>query len=318
MASLLTFGETMLRLSPRAGERIETARELEFRSAGAESNVAVAAARLGADACWLSKLPDSALGRRAVRDAAANGVETEISWSDDGRMGTYYIERGRDPRGTTVIYDREDAAVRTATPEEFPIEDLYADADAFYTSGITPALSPRLRETTAALLRRATDEGLTTYFDVNYRAKLWSPEEARETLTDLLPHVDVLVVARRDAERVLDRSGTAESVADELRRDGGHETVIVTRGSDGAVAATGETVLEQPAFEADTLDPIGTGDAFVGGYIAARLDGDTVDDALETAAATAAVKRTLDGDLAVVTPEEIARVREEGGSGIDR
>jgi len=47
---LVTFGETMLRLNPLSGERLETATSLEFRTAGAESNVAIAAARLGAPA----------------------------------------------------------------------------------------------------------------------------------------------------------------------------------------------------------------------------------------------------------------------------
>ena len=318
MATLLTFGETMLRLSPPDGERIETARELEFRSAGAESNVAIAATRLGVDACWLSKLPDSPLGRRAVRDLAANGVDTEIAWSDEGRMGTYYIEQGGDPRGTSVVYDRSDAAVRTATTADFPTDDLFADAEAFYTSGITPALSDQLQETTADLLARAQAEGLTTYFDVNYRSKLWSPVEAKASIESLLPSVDVLVVAHRDAKAVLDRCGTAADVARTLRESYSHETVVVTRGADGAVAATAETVVEQPAFEADTLDPVGTGDAFVGGYVASRLGDESVADALETAAATAALKRTLAGDLAVVTPAEVERVRANAGDGIDR
>ncbi|WP_416841803.1 bifunctional 2-dehydro-3-deoxygluconokinase/2-dehydro-3-deoxygalactonokinase [Haloferax sp. DFSO52] len=318
MVSLLTFGETMLRLSPPEGERIETARELDFRSAGAESNVAVTASRLETDACWMSKLPDSPLGRRAVRDVAANSVETEISWSSDGRMGTYYIEQGRKPRGTSVIYDRDDAAIRTASIDEFPVDELFASAKAFYTSGITPALSPTLRETTNELLRRATRNGLTTYFDVNYRAKLWTPEEARNCLTDIFANVDVLIVAERDAEQILNQHGSAKSIAETLRTEHQCEVVIVTRGSDGAVAATETGVLEQRAFVADTLDPIGTGDAFVGAFIASQLAGDSVTDSLETGAATAAVKRTLEGDLALVTPEEIDRVKKEQTDEIDR
>ncbi|MBC9987972.1 sugar kinase [Haloferax sp. AS1] len=318
MATLLTFGETMLRLSPPDGERIETAQELDFRSAGAESNVAIAATRLGIDTRWLSKLPDSPLGWRAIRDLAANGVDTEIAWSDVGRMGTYYIEQGGEPRGTSVVYDRSDAAVRTATTADFPTNELFADAEAFYTSGITPALSEQLRETTADLLACAQAEGVTTYFDMNYRSKLWSPTEAKASIEVLLPSVDVLVVAHRDAEAVLDCHGTAADVARTLRESHGHKTAVVTRGDDGAVAATAEGVVEQPAFKTDTLDPVGTGDAFVGGYIASRLGEGSVADALETAAATAALKRTLAGDLAVVTPAEVERVCANRGDGIDR
>ena len=91
-AELVTFGETMIRLSPPAGERIETARSLEFRTAGAESNVAVAASRLGCSAAWLSKLPDSPLGRRVTTELRTHGVEPYVRWDDDARQGAYYIE----------------------------------------------------------------------------------------------------------------------------------------------------------------------------------------------------------------------------------
>src|SRR6056297_405905 len=111
MTDLVTFGETMLRLSPPDGERLEVSDRLELRAAGAESNVAVAAQRLGADAAWTSKLPDSPPGRRVVSGLRRHGVETDVVWSDEGRQGTYYLESGGEPRGSNVIYDREGAAV---------------------------------------------------------------------------------------------------------------------------------------------------------------------------------------------------------------
>src|SRR6056297_2909998 len=173
MTDLVTFGETMLRLSPPDGERLETADDLEFRSAGAESNVAVAAARLGADATWTSKLPDSPLGRRVVTELRQYGVEADVVWSDEGRQGTYYLEHGGKPRGSNVIYDREGAAVTTAETGELPVARV-REAEAFYTSGITPALSETLESTTADLLAVASEAGTKTSFDVNYRSKLWS------------------------------------------------------------------------------------------------------------------------------------------------
>jgi len=315
---LVTFGETMIRLSPPEGERIETARELEFRTAGAESNVAVAAARLGADAVWCSKLPDSPLGRRVATDLRTHGVRPAVAWTDEGRQGTYYLEFGGEPRGTNVVYDRADAAVTTARPADLDLEAVRG-AEAFYTSGITPALSDRLHETTASVLETAREAGTTTVFDANYRSKLWSPGEAREVLEGLFERVDVLVVAERDARDVLAREGDPAGLATGLRDEFGFETVVLTRGGAGALAATGtgDGVVERGAVETETLDPVGSGDAFVGGYLARRLDGGGVGDALEYGAATAALKRTLAGDLAVVTPGEVERVL-AGAGGIDR
>ncbi|MFC7200407.1 bifunctional 2-dehydro-3-deoxygluconokinase/2-dehydro-3-deoxygalactonokinase [Halospeciosus flavus] len=314
---LVTFGETMLRLSPAGQERLERAGELEFRAAGAESNVAVNAGRLGLDTLWTSKLPDSALGRKVTNTLRSQGAGVDVAWSETGRQGTYYLEQAGRPRGTNVVYDREGAAVTTATPADLPLDEV-ADADAFYTSGITPALSATLEETTADVLAHAQDHDTTTVFDVNYRSKLWSHAEARDVLEALFPDVDVLVVAERDAWEVLgverDAAGIAQTLADEWD----FETVVVTRGEEGALAYESGDAVTQSAFETDTHDPIGTGDAFVGGYLAERLDGGSLADALAYGAATAALKRTIPGDVALVTPAEVESVLAESGGEISR
>lgn len=316
MSELVTFGETMLRYAPPTGERFENADAFSVNVGGAESNVAVAASRLGVDAVWLSKLLDSPLGHRIERTLRGQGVTTDIVWTDEGRQGVYYLEPGGVPRGSNVVYDRSDAAVTTATHAELATRRLEA-ASAFYTSGITPALSATLADTTAELLETARDAATTTVFDVNYRSKLWLPESARETLSTLLSSVDVLVVADRDAETVFDRTGDPETVGRAFLETYGHDVVVVTCGERGAVAVTEEAVFEQPTFDADTRDPVGTGDAFVGGFLARWLDDGAVEPALEYGAATAAVKRTLDGDMALVSPEEVEAVI-DGGGGISR
>jgi 2-dehydro-3-deoxygluconokinase len=314
---LVTFGETMLRLSPPSGDRLETATSLEFRTAGAESNVAITASRLGTSSVWLSKLPDSPLGRRVTNEVRQHGVEPRIEWDDEARQGAYYIEHGSTPRSTTVIYDRADAAITTARPTD-RYQEAIRDAEVFYTSGITPALSETLDETTRDLLATAQQAETTTAFDLNYRSKLWSPSEARETYESLFGDVDILVAAERDVHNVLDREGTAEELSAGLAADFGFETVIITRGEEGALAIHDGTTYEQPAFETDTVDAIGTGDAFVGGYLARHIAGDNIAESLSYAAATAALKRTIEGDLAVVTPDEVEGVLENEERGISR
>ena len=123
--------------------------------------------------------------------------------------------------------------------------------------------------------------------------------------------MDVLVAAERDVRNVLEREGTARELARGLASDFDFKTVLITRGEDGALGLSDGTVYDQSAFETDTVDAIGTGDAFVGGFLARRIAGDGVDRALSYAAATAALKRTMEGDLAVVTPEEVEQVLED-------
>lgn len=305
MTRLVTFGETMIRLSPPEGQRLSRVERFDAHVGGAESNVAVAASNLGVESAWLSALPDTALGDRIAHALRGEGVEPLVSWTNDGRVGTYYFERGGQPRGQTVVYDRKGTPIRDITPDDLPL-DRVREADLFFVSGITPALSERVARTTARLLETAADAGVRTAFDVNYRSKLWDPDDARETLTGLFANLDVLFVAERDAQTVLGYDSDAEAIARDLGASHEFETVVVTRGSKGAVAVHDETLHEQSAFETDTVDAVGSGDAFVGGYLAHRLSTASVSEALEYGAATAALKRTIEGDMARLTTDEVS------------
>ena len=315
MAELLTFGETMLRLTPPRGHRLSRVDQFDVHVGGAESNVAVGAANLGVETAWMSLLPDTELGERIAYALRGEGVEPLVTWTDTGRVGTYYFERGGRPRGRDVVYDRTGAPIREATPETVAV-DRVRDADAFFTTGITPALSDQLVETTASLLETASDAGVTTAFDVNYREKLWSPAEARSTLADLFPAVDILFVAERDASDILGMDGDAESMARALTTEYDFETVVVTRGDEGALALHGGEPTSCGTYPVDTVDPLGSGDAFASGFLAERLGGASISEAMAYGTATASLKRTVEGDMARVSRDEVRALVETGG-GLD-
>lgn len=312
MPDIVTLGEALLRLATPRGERLESTPQLNCRVGGAESNVAVTASRLGAETAWLSKLPDNPLGRRIERMVRSHGVEPVVSTSADGRLGTYYLERAGEPRGSSVIYDRANSAVTSATPAEFDV-DLEA-SEFVFTTGITPALSATLFETTEWLLSADT----TTAFDLNYRSKLWEPADARTAYEQLLPAVDVLFAPERDVRTVWDLAGDAPSLAGELRDRFDCETVVLTRGSAGSLASTTTGTLHQEAFETETVDPVGSGDAFVGAFLARRVAGGSVESALQWGAAGASLCRTMVGDAARLSPGEIHSVLEGASTSIDR
>lgn len=317
MTDIVTFGETMLRLSPPDDVPIELADSFQIHVGGAESNVAVAAQRLGLETVWMSKLPDTPPGRRVSAALRQHGVEPDVVWAESGRQGVYYLETGDEPREQSVVYDRADAAICSATPDELPTEHVES-ARVFFTTGITPALSETLAETTTALLERASAADTTTWFDLNYRSQLWSPAEAREAVTELMSHIDGFVVAERDVETILERTDPPEMVAADLASEYGFETVIVTRSEQGAVAVHDGETFEQAAYPASDSHPVGSGDAFVGGYLARRLQDGSVPQALAYGAATAALKRAIPGDSAAVTPADVERVIDGSDSEIAR
>ena len=325
MAELVTFGETMLRLSPPRGRRLETEGELDAQVGGAESNVAAAASCLGVDAAWCSKLPANPLGRRVARALRGHDVTPAVAWddSDDARLGTYYLEYGADPRETTVVYDRANASITTVSTDELDTDRL-ADASVFHTTGITPALSDATAETTRELLEIAGAADTLRSFDLNYRSKLWSQAEAAAGYESVLPAVDLLFAPHRDASAILGYEGDAAAVARGLAADYDLDAVVVTRGAEGSLALVDDAVIEAGIYSDETIDAIGTGDAFVGGFLGELLanGGELTPDHVETAqsyaAAAAAVKRTITGDVLATTREEIESVLTDETAEISR
>lgn len=310
MTDLVTVGEATLRFSPPRGDRIETAGEFAAHVGGPESNVAAAAATLGLDAVWLSKLPETALGRRVVGDLRRHGVRTGVVWTDEGRPSTAFVERGETAGGTTVP-DRDDAAVTTMTEDDVPVGVL-RDADTLFVSGATPARSETLLETTEWLLEVAGEAGTTRAFDTRFAATGLDPATARELYDRLLGEVEVLIVDEADAEAVYGLDGDVVPAGHSLRTRYDCETVVVTREdpSHAVVGLAGESIYEVPPFEAETRDPAGVHDAFVGGFLAGRHRGADVKEALRDGAATAALKRTIVGDAVVGSRRDIEEIRE--------
>ena len=309
MTDLVTFGETALRLSSPHGDRLETADGFAAETSGVESNVAAAAARLGLDTAWLSKLPSNPLGRRIVTELRGHGVRTGVVWSDEGRVGIDFRERGVGPRRTNVVDDRCDSAASTMTVGELP-RGVVRDAETCFTSGVTLSLSETAAETAAALFEVARDAGTTTALDLRYRPERWSPEAARERYEAFLPAVDVLFASDADVERTLDFDGEPVEAVHHLATTYDLRTVVLHREERGAVGLHAGEVHEQAAISvgADSRDSAGASDAFVGGFLAESLDGGGLDDALAVGVTTADLTRTLDGEAAVLTREEVDRV----------
>ena len=176
---LVTFGEAMVRLTPPSFQRLEQAHSLDVYVGGGELNVAVAAARLGVLARWVSRLPQNALGRMIAGKAREQGVDAQIQWAVDDRAGLYFAELGAAPRASRVLYDRAASAISMVSPGSIDWPTVFAGARWYHVSGITPALSESAAKVTAESLVAAKKAGLIVSYDLNYRSKLWSGEKAR-------------------------------------------------------------------------------------------------------------------------------------------
>lgn len=266
---LLAAGETMAVVVPVAAEPVETAELFRIDAGGAESNVAAHVAALGQGARWLSRLGDDPLGRRVLARVAARGVDvTTVIVDAAHRTGVYVKDPGRG-----VHYYRDGSAAAHLSPGDAG-EVALTDVAVVHVSGITAALGRSPHGGTApafldALIARARAEGVPVSFDVNHRAALWTVADAAPVLLDLARRADIVFVGRDEAE-LLWGAATPAAIRALLPETA---ELVVKDGDVGATVFAGADEVFVPAHRVDVVEPVGAGDAFAGGYLAAHLAG---------------------------------------------
>ena len=306
MTDIVSFGEATLRLQTPRGRQLTRTGTFEAAVGGPECNAAVAASELGADAVWLSRLPNSPLGHRAVAELRSHGVRTGVSWADDGQpLATAFVDAGVEPRGRTELRHDQDSAFTEVHAGNLPL-GVVRDADYAHVTGVTVARSKRAASAAATLLETAVETDTTTTFDLRYREQDWSREEARSAAESLFPHVDVLFATLEEAGTVFEEEGDPVEVAHAIRTSYEFETVVLTHGDGSALAVHDDEVHEADAVEADVVDDAGATDAFVGAFLAKRVGNGGVDEALAWATAASALATTLEGDAVDVPRDRVA------------
>lgn len=300
---VITLGESMWRLSPPGFQRLETTQRLDINVAGAESNVAAALARLGKRVAWWSRLPDNPPGHHVANTLRMLGVDVSgVAWGG-ARLGTYYVEFGSHPRPAQITYDRENSSASQMSPDDFDWSKLRARW--LHVTGITPALSESCRATVQRAIQEARAGGVKIAFDVNYRGKLWTWDEARLVYDELASMADVVITAERDAVSLLGEKQPTEHLARALHERWNGATVVVTAGTNGATAFDGRALAHADAFDVNIVDRVGAGDAFDAGLLCGLLEEQPLESALRFGCAVAALKLTMPGDMAIVTRAEV-------------
>jgi len=327
MVDVVTLGETMIRLVPPDFERLEQASSLKVTVGGSELTVAAGVCRLGLSAAWVSRLPDNPLGRMVRNKAREQGVDTShMVWSDEDRMGLYFVEYGASPRASKVLYDRANSAISRIKPGEIDWSRVLSGARLFHTSGITPALSDSAALVTEKALETAKEVGCLVSYDLNYRARLWSQEKAREVQTPFMKYVDVLLTTEADTKRVfgIEREDYNQ-VAVELAEKFGFKVVTITmRGNPSiwrntwtAIAYANGTFYDDVTYEIEVVDRVGGGDNYTAGFLYGYLT-EGVAKGVRYGNAFSALKQTSWGDLNWTTLEEVEALLKGAGLRISR
>lgn len=337
---IVTFGEIMLRLSPPGYQRFSQARSFDVIYGGGEANVAVSLANYGVPVNFVTRLPQNDIGDACMAFLRQYGVGVNHIVRGGERLGIYFLEMGSMQRGSKVVYDRAHSAISTIEPGMIDWHQVFADADWFHWTGITPAISAATAAVCLEAVEAAKELGLTVSCDLNYRKKLWKWGKApQDVMPDLVQYCDVAIGNEEDADKVFGirapesdvTAGKVEAekyryVCEKLaERFPNLKTVAITlRGSISASRNTWSAVLwnggdfyEGLHFDiTHIVDRVGGGDSFMGGLIyGLRTYKNEPRKALDFAVAASCLKHSIFGDFNLVTVEEVEKLMSGDASG---
>jgi 2-dehydro-3-deoxygluconokinase len=338
MATVVTFGEIMLRLKAPGHERLMQSPVLEATFGGGEANVAVSLAHFGMATRFVTALPANTMGDAAIAELRRHGVDTSAIVRRGERLGIYYLEAGANQRASKVVYDRAFSSISTAAAADFDWDRVFDDACWFHITGITPALSQSAADLSLEATRQARSRGLPVSCDYNYRRNLWKyGRNAHDVMAELVRHVTVGIANEEDCQKSLGieidvdvRSGQLD--ADRYRRlaervlevfpnlERQAITLRESRSADhngwSACIHDGRSFHVSRHYEiSDIVDRVGGGDAFAAGLIRGLLEFEDSANALEFAAAASCLKHSIPGDFNRVSVSEVNALLGGDGSG---
>jgi len=279
MMEVIAIGESMVSLVNEPKGYIRHADSFKPYVAGAEMNTLIGLSRLGHETSWISAVGKDELGELILHKVRAENVDTSHVTHKDKRTGVFFKQILPDG-SVDVTYYREDSAASNMDIRDIDM-DAIRRAKVLYLTGITLSLSSSAKEMLFEAVRIAGDD-VKVVFDPNIRLKMWSAEEARETILEFLPHVDCLMAGRDEVDILMGEMRPEEAL--KSFRELGCSKVVLKLGKEGAMYdfdGIRGSVKNPKQFE--EIDPVGAGDAFAAGIISGLLNGEDPEASVEKA-----------------------------------
>ena len=342
MKKVVSFGEIMLRLATPGYQRFIQSPVLNASFGGGEANVAVSLANFGIQAQFVTRLPENDIAQWCISELHKYGVNTDGMLRGGTRVGIYFLETGAVSRASKVVYDRAHSSIAEIQPGMIDWKAIFAEAQWFHWTGITPALSQGAADACLEAIRVANALGVTVSTDLNFRKNLWKyGKTAREVMPALVEGCDIILGNEEDFEKVFgmqpegfdvtQTGGEVDAQAFALvcrqvqqRFPRAQKVITTLRGSinanhntwGGCLYADGKLYSSRRYDITNIVDRVGGGDSFMGGLIYGLLHyGEDSQKALEFAAAASCLKHTVYGDFNLVTVAEVEQLMQGDGSG---
>ena len=208
------------------------------------------------------------------------------------------------------VYYRKGSAPSTMEPSDMDADYIGA-AKVMHLSGIAQAISETSRATVLRAAQIAHEKGVSVSYDPNYRHQLWSHQDARNAMDEVMPYVDYFFPSLpADTEVLFGTSDPHETIKAALAK--GVKVVAVKIGEKGAVVGTADEIVEIPPHTPEAVvDTTGAGDAFNGGFLHGTLNGMSPKDAATLGSIAAGLKVRGRGALTTMpTGQEVFQIFE--------
>jgi fructokinase len=315
---IVTLGELLIDMFPaELGRRLADVSAFRPKPGGAPANVAVAAARLGAETAFIGKVGDDAFGYHLKAVLDNEGVETRgMRFDAEARTTMAFIAMIDENTPEFVFYRNPGADIRLH-PDELDA-NLLQNAKALHFGSLSLTHEPA-RSATYKAIEWARSGGAFISYDVNYRPSLWrDPENAIAEAQAILSKVDVVKVNETELALLTGQEEIARDLLGEAAQRllaEGPALCVITLGPNGSYFQTAEGGAYLPAFPVKTVDSVGCGDGFAAALLARLVSGPdwrahltvkALRDILRYANAVGALTATRQGVIpALPTAEEV-------------
>ncbi len=335
---ILGFGEIMMRLTAPSKSTFMQINNLDLHFGGSEANVITNLSILGNKTKYLTRLPDNDLGKMVTMNLNKYGVNTDDIIIGGERLGTYFVELGTALRTSKVIYDRKYSSFFDTRIEEYDFDKILNDVGLIHISGITPALNDNTRELTLEILKECKKRNIVVSYDSNYRAKLWSIDDAAEFLKKVLSYVDIAFLGSLDLTNML-KYKISENLSSEgfdIQLKSLYQQLVSEYPNINCIASTKRDIISSDEnklkgyiyfdgelytskqYEFNIVDRIGSGDAFTSGILHCLSTNTNLEETVEFGTACGVLNHTLYGDISTISKNDISNFVRDGITRIKR
>lgn len=291
---IISIGDGLITFDPVSKGPLRFVNQFERKIGGAELNVLIGSARLGLKTGWISRLGKDEFGRHIVNTVRGEGIDVEEVILEEGYPTSLNFKEVQESGAGKTFYYRHKSPTETITPDLLPISYI-KNAKILHVTGVYPAINQNNREVILKAIQVAKENGVKVSFDPNIRLRLWTEEEARETILSYLPYVDYLLAGKDELELIF-QTTQMETIVQKLCQYT-FEKIVMKDGENGAsVLLNGKWLHMKAPKVVKVVDTVGAGDGFDAGFLYGVLQNWPIEKTLEFANTIGSMVVQVSGD----------------------